>query len=166
MYLDALKVAYQAAGYTPPTGCTEKEMDTLAQTFGLPLPAAYREFLAWAGHEAGNLFPSDDEYRYDELVELQTGARAMVQASGYTGALPDDMVIIHLYFGIQFVFFSASEGDDPPVYLFTWIPPSMEVTVQTREGIEHHRTLALPERPPSIRTHYKLSDWLLQYLQV
>jgi len=164
MYLDTSKEQYAASGRTPTHGCTDAAIDELERQIGLTFPLAYREFLAWAGRDAGELFHPDEEYAYDDLLELQTIAQDIVQESGFRDPLPNDMIVIQLYFGMQFAFISASEGADPPVYEFLWVPPEMTVTFQNSETTIT-KTLKPPlAQPPQLIKGVRFSQWIAEYL--
>src|SRR4051794_5718547 len=114
MFLDTIKTRYQALGCAPTRGCTPAEIRLLAQHLDRTLPAAYAEFLAWAGHDAGDLFFLDaEEYTYADIPEFQTVAQNDLTESGMAFSLPDDAIVIQLAFPLQFAFIRSSEGDDP-----------------------------------------------------
>ena len=107
-----LKVAYSEANVFP---CNEHEVQELERAVGLKLPAAYKEFLLWAGHGAGWLMEGSRFY-YDDLLAIQETAREMLQENESPDKLPDDAFVFWSHQGYQFSFFRTSQGDDPPVH--------------------------------------------------
>jgi hypothetical protein len=164
MFLDAIKTRYQALGCAPTRGCTPAEIRQLAHQLTHPLPAAYAEFLAWAGHDAGDIFLDTEEYTYADIPEFQTAARDTLIASGMAFSLPDDAIVIQINFPAQFAFIRSSEGDDPHVYHFAWFPPEMTVTVTTAAGIETKTIQASSTSPARIVQSKQYSDWLMEYI--
>lgn len=62
----------------PPVGFSPLEIEHLEESLGAAFPSAYREFLAWMGHDTGGAFqglhasPRDFRLNADSLVELLT----------------------------------------------------------------------------------------------
>jgi len=164
MYLDTIKADYAASGRTPTHGCTDAEIDQLEQQIGLAFPLAYREFLAWAGHDAGELFHPDEEYAYDDLLELQTIAQDIVQQSGFPDPLPNDRIVVQLYWGMQFAFICASEEQDPPVYEFLWVPPEMTVTFQSPETTITKMIKTPVAKAAQLIKGTRFSQWIADYV--
>jgi hypothetical protein len=164
MFLDMIKTRYQALECAPTRGCTPAEIRQLAHQLTRPLPLAYAEFLAWAGHDAGNLFLDTEEYTYAAIPEFQTAAQATLTASGIAFSLPDDAIVIQLDFPAQFAFIRTSEGDDPPVYHFAWFPPEMIVTVTTAAGTETKTIQTASTSPARIVQSKPFSGWLADYI--
>ncbi len=164
MYLDTIQGQYASSGRTPTQGCTNAEIQELERQIGLAFPVAYREFLAWAGHDAGELFHPDEEYAYGDLLELQTIAQDIVQESGFRDPLPNDMIVIQLYWGMQFAFISASEGENPPVYEFLWVPPEMTVRFQSPETMITKTIKSPLAKPPRLMKGVRFSQWIAEYV--
>jgi len=163
MFLDTIKTRYQALGCAPTRGCTPAEIRLLAQHLDRTLPAAYAEFLAWAGHDAGDLFFLDaEEYTYADIPEFQTVAQNDLTESGMTFSLPDDAIVIQLAFPLQFAFIRSSEGDDPPVYEFYWVPP--ERTITNASGTVTKTMNTGYSSPPRIVQSRRFSDWITEKL--
>lgn len=101
--------------------CTEQEVSALEQQLGYRLPLAYREMLLWIGHGAGPLMHDLDCF-YEQLVGLQQRARHMLSEHACRLPLPEDAFVFFLSQDSCFSFIRASEGEDPPVYVYdsTW----------------------------------------------
>ena len=164
MYLDTNISHYAASGRTLTRGCTDTEIHQLEQQIGSTFPLAYREFLAWAGHDAGELFHPDEEYAYDDLLELQEIAQEILQESGFPEPLPKDMIVIQLYLGMQFAFICPSEGEDPPVYEFLWVPPEITVTFEGPKTMVTKTIHAPLVRPPQLIKRVRFSEWIAEYV--
>lgn len=122
MYLDDLKRQFiemnartHVADRVIP--CTEQEIAQLERQYQLTLPAAYREFLLWMGKGAGNFLAGDACY-YDALSQLHEDALELLAENGVTQRLPDDAFVFSMHDGYQFLFFRASEGENPPAYWY------------------------------------------------
>ncbi|HLY29493.1 MAG TPA: SMI1/KNR4 family protein [Ktedonobacterales bacterium] len=96
--------------------CSEEEVAALEQKLGVSLPAAYREFLLWMGHGAGQFLQGTDVFY--EALPLNDAARELLQEDEVTEPLPSDAIVFYMAQGYQFQFMRASEGDDPPVYFY------------------------------------------------
>lgn len=96
-------------------GCTEAQVAEVEASFGRPLPASYREFLLAAGQWAGDLFKGTD-ILFPRVVELNDGAVELLAEGDSDFSLPPDAFVFLMHQGYQFMFFRATEGDDPPVY--------------------------------------------------
>ena len=98
-------------------GCKEEEVVSLEAKLGRPLPKVYREFLLAVGHGAGKfLVGTDASYGY--LPLLWEWAEGLLRESGADFTLKEDHFVFLMHQGYWFLFFSLSEGDDPPVYKF------------------------------------------------
>ena len=102
--------------------CTAEEVTRLEQQLGIPLPAAYREFLLWMGHGAGTLFRGSDIF-YDDLfddgqADMREAAVELLAENHVATSLPQDAIVFFMHQGYQFAFVRACEGDDPLVYSY------------------------------------------------
>lgn len=104
--------------------CSMGEVHTLEERIGRSLPAAYKEFLLWAGKYAGGFLAGSD-WEYGTLPDLQESARALLKEDKFWARLngiemsldlPDDAFVFLIHQGSSFYFFRFSEGEDPPVY--------------------------------------------------
>jgi hypothetical protein len=81
-------------------------------------------------------------------------------------ALPDNAIVILLDFPAQFAFIRSSEGDDPHVNFFGWVPPEMTVTFTPVHETET-KTIEIKSRytiPPRIVQLKRFSEWLAEYI--
>jgi hypothetical protein len=122
MYLDHLKARYttetllrEMAAADPLVPCTEAEVKTLEQQIHQRLPAAYREFLLWAGYGGAFLMLGDTVFYPD--LPLNQYAVELLQEDG-TEVLPPDAFVFSMHQGYQFYFFPTMEGNNPPVYYY------------------------------------------------
>jgi hypothetical protein len=120
MYIDPLIEIYQMLGLSPTQGCTPDETDRAERLRGLEFPAAYREFLAWAGIDSGDIFSDLEDSHCLRMIEFLDEARSLAEQPGFREALPADAIIVAEYDTVQYSFIRASEGDDPPVYAFVY----------------------------------------------
>jgi hypothetical protein len=90
MYLEKAKAQLEQLQLRPAdlVGCTQEEVQALEHRIGHPFPAAYREFLLWAGQRFMPLRGS--EYTCRDLPYLQTAAVEILQEGGFPQALPVD----------------------------------------------------------------------------
>ena len=99
-------------------GCSPQEVHWLEESFSpLKLPLAYKEFLLAMGNGAGSFLYFTDIY-FPTLDGMQDDAIAMLEEEGEDFNLPDDAIVFSYADGHCFSFFRASEGDDPPVYIY------------------------------------------------
>lgn len=90
----------------------------LEEHLGLPIPAAYRAYLAIAGASPPpELVGSDCHDHY--LFKLHDWATVLLKESGEPFSLPDDAIVFLMHQGYQFFYFHADgTTDDPPVYYY------------------------------------------------
>jgi hypothetical protein len=112
-------------------GLTGGPMDSasiarLEKHLGLPIPAAYRAYLAIAGNSPPpELVGSDCHDHY--LFELRDAAIELVKESGDPFELPDDAIVFLMHQGYQFFYFQADGvTNDPPVYYYFENRPAVE----------------------------------------
>jgi SMI1-KNR4 cell-wall len=120
MYLDNVKMHLHELEAIRPEdfiSCTEEEVVALEQQLGVTLPEAYREFLLWMGHKAGDLF-AGSQWLYKKIPRLQVGAREALEKNNFPESLPGDAFVFWMHQGYQFMFFRLSEDSDPPVYYY------------------------------------------------
>src|SRR5437764_15449035 len=120
MYLDKAKARFNelpGAGVQQLRPCTQSEVEEMERQLGLSFPPAYREFLLWMGHDAGEMLAGSN-YRWHELPTLREWAVELLSGNNFPQALPEDAVVFLMHQGYQFMFFRASEGSDPAVYYY------------------------------------------------
>jgi hypothetical protein len=120
MYLDLLVETYQTLDLSPTQGCTPDEINQAERLRGLTFPAAYREFLAWAGVDSGDILSDLEDSHYLRMIEFLDEARSLAAQPDFREVLPADAIVVAEYDSVQWSFIRASEGDDPPVYAFTY----------------------------------------------
>ena len=98
-------------------GCSEAQVAEVEASFGMPLPQSYREFLLTAGRGAGGFMLGTDVFYPRILETTKWGANLLVE-SNESFSLPSDAFVFAMHQGYQFLFFRATEGDDPPVYYY------------------------------------------------
>lgn len=124
MYLDKVITMYESLGLSPTIGCTETEVQLLEQRIGHTIPAAYREFLLWAGQEADSLFSEQEDYKYQQLPDMQALAHHLIHAYQFPSPLPHDALVFYVYDSVHFAFIRTLDGPDPLVYHFLETPNS------------------------------------------
>jgi hypothetical protein len=87
-----------------------------------------------------------------------------LRESGIAFSLPDDAIVIQLDFPLQFAFICSSEGDDPHVYYFAWLPREMTVTVTNVHGTETKTIKAAYTSPPRTVQLKRFSEWITEYM--
>jgi SMI1/KNR4 family protein SUKH-1 len=127
MYLTQAKQLFLERERIPPEdvhGFTDEEVRELERQLGRTLPAAYREFLLWMGHGAGDFMVGTDLFypwirRIGEGPwALTQGARELLDENAFPEPLPEDAFTFSMHQGYTFQFFRLSAGDDPPVYWY------------------------------------------------
>lgn len=98
-------------------GCSDAEVAEIEASFGSSLPASYREFLFAAGQGAGRFMLGSDLF-YPRILETTSWGADLLVESGESFSLPPDAFVFSMHQGYQFMFFRATEGDDPPVYYY------------------------------------------------
>jgi hypothetical protein len=98
-------------------GCTLEQIEEIETDIGIPLPSAYREFLAKMGQRAGRFFVGTDMF-YSMLRGLTAAGHELVAEDKSGIALPADAIVFSMHQGYQFLFIRADEGEDPPVYYY------------------------------------------------
>ena len=96
----------------------DDEVKRLQQHLGLPLPAAYRAYLAIAGSMPPPcLIGSDCHGTF--LYKLRDGAIDLLREMDSPLSLPDDALVFFMHQGYQFFFICTADGiDDPEVFYY------------------------------------------------
>jgi len=97
-------------------GCTDKEIEFIAQHFGCELPPAYHEFLTIAGKGAGKLFQGTDIF-YPRVLQLQMEAKELLAELDQSVLLPTNGKVFCMHQGYEINYFVPGY-DDPPVFQF------------------------------------------------
>lgn len=100
-------------------GCTEREVEHVCFTAGLPLPASYRTLLRTIGKGAG-WFMRDIDMFYPKMIGLNAEAVDLLNnwEKGQL-LLPNHAFVFGIRCWEQFTFFIADEGlDDPPIFYY------------------------------------------------
>jgi len=147
MYLDAIIAQYESLDLASPMGCTDAESHALEQRINHPLPAAYREFLRWAGHDAGAIFTDLEDYTYAQLPAMHALAHDLVAAHQFPTPLPADALVFSVYDSVHFAFIRIGDAADPTVYHFLETPSTL-----TASFTSNHPTIPTIERHLSIGT--------------
>jgi hypothetical protein len=116
-YLADVRSLYRSLGFAAPRGCSSREIKSLERQLSAKLPAAYVEFLAWMGHGAGK-FLRGSRCWAKFLMELNSEAVDLMKEDESTFSLPKDAFVFWMHQGYQFLFFSLSDGDDPPLHWY------------------------------------------------
>ena len=104
-------------------GCSETEVNAIQQAFGLPLPAAYREFLTALGRGTGRPFVGFAIFvnhpGYNEFKSIAFDI--VVRESGLPQSfLKPSMFVFWLNQGYEFLCFDVEHDQpDPPVLCYT-----------------------------------------------
>ncbi len=98
-------------------GCSEKEISEVARTGNGPLPAAYVCFLRRMGKHAGGFYRGTDFF-YPQVLKLNSWGRELLQCCGTKLQLRNSDFVFSMHQGYQFLFFSLTSGDDPPVFQY------------------------------------------------
>lgn len=132
MYLDDVKERARELDLFKPgevVPCTAEEVRELERRTGRALPQAYKEFLLWMGHGAGELWLGSHCF-YRDLEPLGDWAAVMLKRSDPAQKLPEDAFVFLMHQGYQFMFFRTSEGDDPPVYYYKDEPEQLSFSIR------------------------------------
>ena len=95
-------------------GCSTDEIAKLGAMWELPLPAAYKEFLAKMGRCAGKFYVGTDIF-YPKALKLREYL-IEYQDEQTSYRVPADSVVFAMHQGYQVLFFQATGDDDPPVF--------------------------------------------------
>jgi hypothetical protein len=95
-----------------------EQIARLETHLGLPIPSAYRAYLAIAGvSPSPALVGSDCHDHY--LFDLRESAVKLLQESGNPFSLPEDAIVFLMHQGYQFFYFRADGvTNDPAVYYY------------------------------------------------
>jgi len=97
--------------------CYYLEVLHICQDLNLNLPKSYVDFLLDMGHGAGSFLKGSDCF-YDDLINIQKWARALLIENNFPLPLPDKAFVFLMHQGYQFSFMDLAEGYDPPVYSY------------------------------------------------
>lgn len=92
----------------------------IKSNLGHSLPAAYKEFLLWAGRGGLEFMEFTGFYRahgWEEYRYMRERAKRILRRRAFPKELPDDAIVFFLR-PQNFLFFRLSEGEDPPVYCY------------------------------------------------
>src|SRR5262245_58468752 len=105
-----------------PAGATDSEIDELQLKVGFALPAAYREFLRWMGHEnrrGRDALFSHDRVSIDHVIENEEIIDELLRHQGHRHLAPPRMLVwlVHeVYASVHFPL--PAESDDPICYSY------------------------------------------------
>jgi hypothetical protein len=106
------------AGERPLEGLGEAEIREVARRQGAAaLPAVYGRFLGRLGRSAGDFLRGSD-FLYPDLLPLKDYARELLEEDEAASALGPEHFVFLMHQGYQFLYFDATEAEDPPVYLY------------------------------------------------
>lgn len=110
---------------TTVTGCTEAEIQALADKYDLDLPESYQRFLSLMGHDAGRLTKYGEyDFDYTTVLNLTTDKRRFATDDGDRDALdhvvgPTDLIVLTRLGDYQ-LFIRCDGGPDSEVrYYFS-----------------------------------------------
>src|SRR5262249_52405627 len=96
-------------------GLSDKEIAKIEKTHGMPLPGAYRSFLARAGRSAGAFLAGTDLF-VPRLYQLRHWTLELFIENRVFFALLPTHYVFGMHQGYEALFFDTTAGDDPPVY--------------------------------------------------
>lgn len=92
------------------------EIESVEQFYNLALPQTYKQFLSLMGKGADGYLRGSSVF-FDELFDLhEWGLKFLKQ---HNIEMPENAFVFWMHQGYQAAFFKLSEGDDPPVYVFS-----------------------------------------------
>jgi SMI1 / KNR4 family (SUKH-1) len=97
-------------------GCASEEIGKIEAEFCLQLPAPYKEFLARMGKAAGQFLVGSD-WLFPAMLRLRDDAEALLEESEVAFRLDRSDFVFAGHQGYEFLFFSAADKPDPPVFL-------------------------------------------------
>jgi hypothetical protein len=93
MYLDEIIARYAALPLTRPDGSAPADIADLETRLGFDFPAAYREYLEWAGDDSGDLFiVSECNLTFAAIAREWT--QNILDENGLSDCLPADALIL------------------------------------------------------------------------
>ena len=99
----------------PIMGCTTGEIEDLEKKLQIKFPSIYRDYLRILGQGSGD-FLRGEEHSYPDLLDLQQGAKELLEEWNCAYRLPPTAFVFWMSQGTQFTFFDCAAGDDPPVF--------------------------------------------------
>jgi len=98
-------------------GCNQDEIcDLMDDQHVSTLPKIYREFLRYAGKQAGGIWVGTDAF-YPRLLGAKTIANALLQESNLD-ALPDTAFVFLNHEDYQFMYFDSTVVDNPDIFQY------------------------------------------------
>jgi hypothetical protein len=168
MYLDDIIAQYDSLGLPLTSGCTDDEIQSIEQHLDLILPAAYREFLRWAGHDAGPIFSDLEDYTYNNLPDMQALAHELITAYQFPTPMPDDALVFYVYDNVHFAFIRTGDGDDPTVYHFVETPSTVTTTFTStdpNQPVVERRISTGSVTPQRFIPEGPFSVWIGRYIE-
>ncbi len=105
-----------------------ENIEKLERQLGLPLPAAYKEFLLWMGAGAGRFMDHLDFCVGDVLYNQETAPEIMEDHC--REPLPEDAIVFAMGGqGYEFYFLRAFDGDNPPIHYYLELEEKFEWNV-------------------------------------
>lgn len=117
MYLETIKSLYQSLSIYKPIPCTREEILLLEYDLKITIPDAYKEFLMWAGHDAGFLLRGSN-YRISDIKEIQGWAVELLKENGLREILPPIRYVFLEHQGYTFLYFTTLTSNNPDVYQY------------------------------------------------
>ncbi len=108
---------YRQVGLRGERGTSTGAVEGLEEAVGRPLPGAYREFMLWAGHGAGDLLRGSRCFFHD-IGAIQGAAHDVLEEGGCEEEMPLEPIVFWMHQGYQFLFFTLDAGDDPPLHYY------------------------------------------------
>ncbi len=108
-------------------GYDSAEIAYAESAIGFPLPAAFRDYLAWTGKLANNVisrtghqWSGDSGFRVSNAEHLKQ-SRELLAYEGLPAEslLPENSIVFWYYQGYTFRFLRTDEGDNPPMYSYS-----------------------------------------------
>ncbi len=105
--------------FGPPRGCTPVQISNLETRLGRPLPAAYREYLAWMGNDQNGALRGSNWFWDD--VEPNTGYLPdLLNENGIQSTECAQPICFFMHQGYIACWFDLGTPDaDPPCYFFS-----------------------------------------------
>ncbi|MDF2188612.1 SMI1/KNR4 family protein [Paraflavitalea sp. CAU 1676] len=104
--------------------CSEHDIIALEKSMDIRLPATYKKFLLSMGHKAGNFWVGTEGF-YHFLFRAKVSTEELIEENSLS-PLPDDAFPFWMHQGYMAAYFRLSDGDDPPVYLYSEGPVATE----------------------------------------
>lgn len=103
-------------------GCSQQEIKAAMDVQNVArLPKMYEDFLLAMGKNAGKLWKHGGGYTYPDIERFKEQAKRLLKVDRDPIVLPDDAFVFVIHEGMIFYYFLTTEGDDPPVYVYSEI---------------------------------------------